>query len=557
MKTSIVILTFNQLTHTINCIDSIRKYTDKETYEIIVVDNNSTDGTVEWLKKQEDIKVILNNENLGFPKGCNQGMAISQGDNILFLNNDVIVTPNWLSNLNICLYSSNYIGAVGAVTNYASNYQSIPANYKTTEEMIAFSEKNNVSNENQWEEKLKLIGFCLLIKKEVIEKVGFLDERFSPGNFEDDDYSFRIRKAGYKLMLCKDAFVHHVGSASFGENQRQLNNLLYLNKKKLLDKWGFNKLYYAGIYNELVNLINEPLLRKINVLEIGCSCGATLLKIKNIYKNAHLFGIDSDKEALEITKTFAEACCMNIENENLPYEEGFFDYILFGNVLEHLYDPLKWLKNIRKYLKNDGEILGIIPNVMHYSIIKNLLNGTWNQSSEFLEIPLRFFTLNEIGAMFKQSDYLVKTITGSTTIRTEEDQQLIHSLNSIIGKNLTSQYQINCYFVKARNTQISIDEKTRIKFLLRRIENDILVKDSKNILAEMIYDARLNLETVLEQMSLNIIKKEKVLNQLALQFSKKGIYDYAKFFLSKSYEINNQNSETQRLLEAIEGENSC
>ena len=104
--TSIVILTYNKLNYTKKCIESIRKYTCKESYEIIVVDNASTDGTIEWLKTQSDIITIFNKENLGFPKGCNQGIKIAKGDEVLLLNNDVIVTPKWLINLLEALYSS-------------------------------------------------------------------------------------------------------------------------------------------------------------------------------------------------------------------------------------------------------------------------------------------------------------------------------------------------------------------------------------------------------------------------------------------------------------------
>lgn len=86
MKTSIVILTHNQLEYTKLCIESIRKYTKKNSYEMIVVDNASIDGTQEWLRQQEDILSIFNDVNLGFPKGCNQGIEVSSGDNILLLN---------------------------------------------------------------------------------------------------------------------------------------------------------------------------------------------------------------------------------------------------------------------------------------------------------------------------------------------------------------------------------------------------------------------------------------------------------------------------------------
>lgn len=237
MKTSIIILTYNGLRYSKECVESIRRYTEKD-YEIIVVDNNSNDGTKKWLSMQKDIKPIYNKENLGFPKGCNQGINAANGDDVLLLNNDVIVTPNWLKNLRTCLYSNKGIGAVGPVTNKCSNGQSININIKlnSINEMLRWCERYNKSNCCKWQEKDRLVGFCLFIKKEVINKIGLLDERFSPGNYEDDDYSLRIRKAGYKLILCKDTFIYHYGGASF--SRCDYLRLLQINKSKFEEKWG-------------------------------------------------------------------------------------------------------------------------------------------------------------------------------------------------------------------------------------------------------------------------------------------------------------------------------
>ncbi|QZY56324.1 glycosyltransferase [Crassaminicella profunda] len=558
MKTSIILLTFNQLHYTKLCINSIRKYTDKNTYELIVIDNHSTDGTTKWLKNQEDIQCIFNEDNLGFPKGCNQGIKIAKGDNILLLNNDIIVTPNWLTNLNKCLYSDKDIGAVGAVTNNCSNHQTIPSTYNNIEEMITFAKKNNISSKNQWEEKLRLIGFCMLIKKEVVEKIGLLDERFSPGNFEDDDYSFRIKLAGYKLMLCKDVFIHHFGSVSFNETKNEFSKILKVNKKKFKKKWGFSISYYSNIQVDLINLMDNFQSKKVNVLEIGCGYGGTLLQIKNNCKTANLYGIDLNKKALEIAKSFANVQCLNIENEKLPYDENYFDYIILGNILEHLYDPWKILKNIGMYMKKDGKILASIPNIMHYSNIKNLINGNWVHDDQ---TPIRFFTLKQINTMFNDVNYTIETITGKTTQPNEADKKLINSLNNITGRNMTKQYQFQQYFIKARKIENSIEENnsnhTKIKFLLRRIENDILIEESSKSLIEIIDDSKLNLNTLIKIIHMNIIKKDKVLNQLSSQLSKKNMYEYANILLSKSYEINPQNIETQELLKIIEGENLC
>ena len=97
LKTSIVILTYNELPLTKQCLASIKKHTSDEEIEIIVIDNGSSDGTIEYLKSNPSLKTIFNEENLGFGKGCNQGLDVATGDSVLFLNNDTIVTENWLN----------------------------------------------------------------------------------------------------------------------------------------------------------------------------------------------------------------------------------------------------------------------------------------------------------------------------------------------------------------------------------------------------------------------------------------------------------------------------
>lgn len=330
MKTSIVLLTFNQLHYTKSCIDSIRTYTDKGTYEIIVVDNHSTDDTVKWLKKQEDIQTIFNNENLGFPKGCNQGMKIAQGDNILLLNNDVIVTPNWLSNLTTCLYSSEHIGAVGAVTNSCSNYQTIPIPYKTLEDMIPFAKKNNVSNKEQWEERPRLIGFCMLIKKQVVEKIGLLDERFSPGNFEDDDYCYRIRKAGYTLMLCKDVFIHHFGSASFSKNRQAFDDILTINRKKFVDKWGFDAWSPAYTDHNSTRAIHEAASKE------------AVVSTKNI--------ISATDDTPHPMANHKKICFITLVNDEKTYEKALF-HIKQLNIPKGYTVEILSIKNVKNMTK--------------------------------------------------------------------------------------------------------------------------------------------------------------------------------------------------------------
>lgn len=452
MKTSIVIVAYNKFQYTKQCIESIRKFTEKDTYEIIVVDNNSTDETREWLQKQEDIKSILNDSNEGFTKGCNQGMRISVGDNIMLLNNDTVVTKNWLSNLIKALYSNKEVGAVGPVTNNCSNFQTVPVSYMDTNGMQTFAEGYNISNEDNWEHRLRLIGYCLLFKKEVMDKVGLLDERFSPGNYEDDDYCFRIIEAGYKLILCKDTFIHHFGSTSFGEDAIRFTNLLRGNSIKFKEKWGFDANYSSFVRNDIISLMEVEKEKKINVLEIGCACGATLIKIKDLYPKADLYGVEYNKAAANIADKNVKILGYDIQTDVIHCEEEFFDYIIFGDVLEHLDDPWKILLDVRKYLKKDGYLLTSIPNVMHYSVIRALLKGNWTYEDSGLldRTHLRFFTFNEIKKMINEAGYVDRYYLKIFIPKEPGDEEFIHSILSLVDESLVWQLDAYQYIVKAQ-----------------------------------------------------------------------------------------------------------
>ncbi|WP_312562177.1 glycosyltransferase, partial [Anaerospora sp.] len=135
MKTSIIIWTYNKLNYLRQCIESIRTYTDVEKYELIIIDDNSADGTLEWLKSQSDLIIIFHEQGMGYLKGYNKGIEMASGDNILLLDNDVIVSHGWLDNLITCLYSNEEIGAVGPVTNNCAYAQAIPVSYQSMDEM--------------------------------------------------------------------------------------------------------------------------------------------------------------------------------------------------------------------------------------------------------------------------------------------------------------------------------------------------------------------------------------------------------------------------------------
>lgn len=240
MLTSIIIPSFNEAEMLRTCILAIRQFTP-QPHEIIVVDNGSRDHTARVCVEYR-CKFIRFPNNRGFPIACNAGLKLASGDLLVLLNNDVIVSNNWLSNMQHCLLSEAQVGIVGPYTNYASGIQGVSTPpYETFEQYRQMSGAMNEPNPERYMEVERLVGFCMLFRRELITAIGMLDERFSPGHYEDDDFCYRTRLAGYKLILAGDTFVHHHGSASF-RKQRPLHiqRLLSRNLSLFQAKWGFD-----------------------------------------------------------------------------------------------------------------------------------------------------------------------------------------------------------------------------------------------------------------------------------------------------------------------------
>jgi GT2 family glycosyltransferase len=213
-RASIVIPTCNQLDFLQNCISSLRKHTDMP-YEIIVVDNASTDGTAEWCRK-EKIPFISLPRNEGFSVACNKGLLLSSGDTLVLLNNCTLVTHGWLSNLSAALYSGSDVGIVGPVTNNASGSQQVHYSFENIDEFQRIAEDVNVSNPDNWKQVDKIVGICFVFHRELMDKIGLLDERIPPGHYEYDDFCLRARNAGYSLLVCHDTLIYHEGSNATG-----------------------------------------------------------------------------------------------------------------------------------------------------------------------------------------------------------------------------------------------------------------------------------------------------------------------------------------------------
>ncbi|MFT5315251.1 MAG: GT2 family glycosyltransferase [Candidatus Krumholzibacteriia bacterium] len=221
VKASVIVLTFNALSFTRQCAASLLAHTDSR-HEIIFVDNGSTDGTVDFLRElasaHDQVKTITNADNLGFAAGNNVGLAAATGRHMVLLNSDTVVTNGWLECLIQAAEDNPRAGLIGPVTNNISGLQKLSAVGYDQESLAGleeFAARQTREFKGRADQTLRITGFCLLIKREVLARIGGLAEVFGIGNYEDNDYCLRAHLAGFECLIARDCFIHHFGSASF------------------------------------------------------------------------------------------------------------------------------------------------------------------------------------------------------------------------------------------------------------------------------------------------------------------------------------------------------
>lgn len=259
----VVVPVFNALDDVKKCLVSLASYKDGFNVKIIVVNDGSDSDTTNWLREycSRDVAFhLIEQENSGYTKAVNVGLRNSKSSYVITQNSDTIVAPGWLKGLVRCMNSVPNVGIVGPLSNAAS-WQNVPdllssdGSFAVNElpENLSVNEMARVVasvSKRKYPEVPFVNGFCFMIKRELINAIGYMDEENFPiGYGEENDFCIRASDAGFKLAIADDVYVFHAKSKSFGHDRR-----------KELSRNGSDKLkqkHTAEKFKQLLNRVKD------------------------------------------------------------------------------------------------------------------------------------------------------------------------------------------------------------------------------------------------------------------------------------------------------------
>ena len=231
----LVLLSWNHLEETKPCLESLFQYTDAPS-RLIIVDNGSEPSVRRFLKTVRpqgaihEVLLIQRETNEGFPRGMNHGMRASRAPYVCLLNNDLLVTSGWLSRLLEVAQSHSEIGVLNPTSN---TFGERPPRGRSLEDYAKALE----AKRGLYVEVGMCIGFCMLISRQAIERVGLLTEEVERIFFEDEDYCMRAQHAGFQCVVVQSAYVFHAEHRTvsrMGERER----LFQRNRQWCEERWG-------------------------------------------------------------------------------------------------------------------------------------------------------------------------------------------------------------------------------------------------------------------------------------------------------------------------------
>ena len=225
MDLSVLIINWNTRELTLDCIDSIYKTAEDVTFEVLVVDNGSTDGSKEAIRERfPEVRIIENHRNLGFARACNRGIDVAQGRYVLLLNSDTVLTPSALKALveymnghpEVAICGPQLLNPDGTLQNSIANIPTLATELLNKSLLRRLFPRRYPGKEHRVEAPMEvesIIGACMMIRKSALDEVGSLDEDYF-FFLEETDLCLRMHRRGWKVVFNPQIKVYHLQGAS-------------------------------------------------------------------------------------------------------------------------------------------------------------------------------------------------------------------------------------------------------------------------------------------------------------------------------------------------------
>lgn len=402
---SIMVQAYNRLEKVTRCVESVLTYTKAIDYELILVDNGSEDGTLDYFRsvRHPKKKIIHITKNIG---GGFPSLQLHLGDMgrfICMLSDDFIATSRWMENLLAVIKSDPKIGMVVAMSANTSNLQDTGLTYGSYEEMQQKAAQfNQISDPRKWEDRLRLITIGPLFRKEALFAVGFpsYDVGFFH-DFGDDDTTFQIRRAGYRTMLAGDTWVchDHDYSCNSPEQQKMLQNSIAIGQANFREKY-FGVDAWDDVNNFYIPYMGHFPVPKntgtARILGVDVRCGTPILDIKNWLRKHGIFDselsafVQDPKYWIDL-KTICQGSVLCDREEFLSegFPAGYFDYVVSDRPLNRYHEPQKLLNDLFRLCADDGIVTCKLKNTFSFREYVHLLGQRDVYDQEFsYHIPI-------------------------------------------------------------------------------------------------------------------------------------------------------------------------
>ena len=405
-KLSIILPVYNMREHLERCLFSVRN-TVRIPYEVIVVDDGSSaDEQIFTSDAMDHVRILRSEEHHGYAHAVNEGIRASEGEVLLFLHADVMLAQHTVEDMLDVLIADPNVGAVTGVAPVAyRRAQLIPPNdYLSWNDYVHVAEEIRAQG-NPPRPEIFAEMFALMARRDAVSAAGHLDERYSLPALASYDFTMSMTRAGYGAASLPSTYVHRDG-----ENPDTTSDSYRRECDFFHEKWGVSLDYSFFPRRDIMSLMDFS-KAGLRVLEIGCACGVTLREIGAQNPSARLYGVELNEKAAEIAAPYATILSMDVERLDPSQVAERFDYIVMGDVIEHLQNPWKAIENMRELLAPGGEVIASIPNVGHISNLYEVLSGNWTYKSMGLldRTHLRFLRKKRLLNSFRKPNLISRT----------------------------------------------------------------------------------------------------------------------------------------------------